>query len=377
MRARAACLALLLAGSVAMAQQGDPAAQARDAGAALDAAAQALLDAEDAQNRVKALTRVIRAHEAGLLTLRAARRGAVARERAIAADLARREEEIAQILGALLTHGRMIEPAQGLRPSGPVAMARAGMLLPEVGPALEARAGGLRATLREVAALRALRDEAAETRAAGRRSAQAAREELGTAIAMRRGLPRRFTEDPIEAALLAASVGTLTEFIDGLGGVAVDEVPGSLPDISPRKGSLPLPARGMVSRRAGAADAAKASPPALVVDTLPRALVTTPVPATLRYRGPLLDYGNVIILEPQSGILMIFAGLDTLYGRPGEVLPGGSPVGLMGDASGDGASPGTAADEGGAGRGRMLYIETRERNSPVDPLAWFATDKEG
>lgn len=377
MRARAACLALLLAGSVAMAQQGDPAAQARDAGAALDAAAQALLDAEDAQNRVKALTRVIRAHEAGLLTLRAARRGAVARERAIAADLARREEEIAQILGALLTHGRMIEPAQGLRPSGPVAMARAGMLLPEVGPALEARAGGLRATLREVAALRALRDEAAETRAAGRRSAQAAREELGTAIAMRRGLPRRFTEDPIEAALLAASVGTLTEFIDGLGGVAVDEVPGSLPDISPRKGSLPLPARGMVSRRAGAADAAKASPPALVLDTLPRALVTTPVPATLRYRGPLLDYGNVIILEPQSGILMIFAGLDTLYGRPGEVLPGGSPVGLMGDASGDGASPGTAADEGGAGRGRMLYIETRERNSPVDPLAWFATDKEG
>ena len=56
MRARAACLALLLAGTVATAQQGDPAAQVRDAEAALDAAAQALLDAEDAQNRVKALT---------------------------------------------------------------------------------------------------------------------------------------------------------------------------------------------------------------------------------------------------------------------------------------------------------------------------------
>ena len=33
----------------------------------------------------------------------------------------------------------------------------------------------------------------------------------------------------------------------------------------------------------------------------------TPAPATVRYRGPLLDYGNVIILEPEAGIAYVDA----------------------------------------------------------------------
>jgi len=138
----------------------------------------------------------------------------------------------------------------------------------------------------------------------------------------------------------------------------------------------------VILHRAGEADAAGITRPGIVLATRPRALVTTPVPATLRYRGPLLDYGNVIILEPQAGLLMVFAGLDTVYGRTGEVLPGGSPVGLMGGA-GDGRDLLAAAEteaggnDIGAGRAQTLYIEVRQDNSPVDPLAWFATDKEG
>ena len=107
-----------------------------------------------------------------------------------------------------------------------------------------------------------------------------------------------------------------------------------------------------------------------------RALVTTPAPATVRYRGSLLDYGNVIILEPQAGILLVIAGLDVVYGKTGEVLPGGSPVGLMG-------GPDTGADdlltrEGsgtGAGQTETLYVEVRQDNTPVDPEAWFKTDR--
>jgi len=380
MRARAVVLVLtlMLAAPSAAQEEADPSAQARAAAAALDVAAEALAAAEGARNRVKALTGVIRAYEEGLEAMRAGVRRAALREQALAVELRSREDEIAQLLGALQTMGHAPVPVLMLHPSGPVGTARAGMMLSEVAPALDARAAELRAKVQDIAVLRALQQSATSTLEDGLRGVQEARVRLSKAIAARTDLPRRFTEDPVRTALLIASTETLEGFASGLSDIAVDEASGSLPEIGPRKGSLPLPVEGVVLHRAGEADAAGITRPGIVVATRARALVTTPVPATLRYRGPLLDYGNVIILEPQAGLLMVFAGLDTVYGRTGEVLPGGSPVGLMGGA-GDGSDLLEAASggDGGAGRGQTLYIEVRQDNSPVDPLTWFATDKEG
>ncbi|MEZ5674302.1 MAG: hypothetical protein R3D81_03325 [Thalassovita sp.] len=47
--------------------------------------------------------------------------------------------------------------------------------------------------------------------------------------------------------------------------------------------------------RADESDAAGIARPGVVLATRPRALVTTPTAATIRYLGPLLDYGNVMI----------------------------------------------------------------------------------
>ncbi|MBZ0124253.1 MAG: peptidoglycan DD-metalloendopeptidase family protein, partial [Roseovarius sp.] len=195
-------------------------------------------------------------------------------------------------------------------------------------------------------------------------------------MADRTDLPRRFTEDPVQTALLVASTETLEGFASGLSQIAVNEAPGSLPGIAERKGTLPLPVSGTVLHRAGEADAAGIVRPGIVVATRPRALVTTPAAATVRYRGPLLDYGNVIILEPQAGILLVIAGLDVVYGETGEVLPGGSPVGLMGgpETGPDGLLSGDGAGTD-AGRSETLYIEVRQDNTPVDPETWFRTDK--
>ena len=90
----------------------------------------------------------------------------------------------------------------------------------------------------------------------------------------------------------------------------------------------------------------------------------------------MLDYGNVVILEPEAGILLVFAGLDVVYGAAGEVLPGGSPVGLMGgeDTESDALLIENGKDAG-AERSQTLYIEIREDNTPVDPETWFLTDE--
>lgn len=379
MRLLATCCALLwLCGGAAPVMAQDPASAARAAGEQLSLAAEALAEAEGAQNRVKALTQVIGAYEDGLEAMRDGLRRASLREQALGAELQAREAEIAQLLGVLSTMGNAPVPVLLMHPSGPVGTARAGMILSEVAPALDARALELRDKVQELSVLRVLQQSAADKLQEGLEGVQEARTALSSAMSERTDLPRRFTEDPVRTALLIASTETLEGFASGLSEIAVDEAPGSLPDITARKGALPLPAEGVILRRAGEADAAGVARPGILLATRPRALVTAPSAATVRYRGPLLDYGNVIILEPQAGILLVFAGLDVVYGQAGQVLPGGSPVGLMGGAGTEGDLLLAAdAQDTGARRTQTLYIEVRQDNSPVDPLTWFKTDKDG
>ena len=89
----------------------------------------------------------------------------------------------------------------------------------------------------------------------------------------------------------------------------------------------------------------------------------------------MLDYGNVIILEPAADVLFVIAGLAETFGEPGQVVPEGSPIGLMG-----GETPPVDAIlttnrvTGAEPRSETLYLEVREGQSPVDPATWFATE---
>lgn len=377
MRLAAAVISSCLWAATALAQSPDPAADARAAADRLARAGEMLSSAKSARNRVKALSETVHAYEDGLQAMREGLRRAAIREQTLSRELQSREDEVAQFLGVLMGIGDTPAPVLLLHPSGPVGTARSAMILADVAPALDARAQDLRDTLEEVSVLRALQQSAASRLQEGLDGAQKARTALSQAIADRTDLPRRFTEDAVKTALLIASTETLEGFASGLSQIAVDEAPGSLPGIAGRKGDLPLPVQGRILRRAGEEDAAGIARPGIVMAARPRALVTTPAAATVRYRGPLLDYGNVIILEPQTGILLVLAGLDVVYGETGQVLPGGSPVGLMGGAgAGDDVVQTGTGTETGARQTETLYIELREDNTPVDPLEWFRTDKD-
>lgn len=379
-RAIAMALGLALtAPGLALAQTApDPATAAQAAARRLDKAILGLDEAKSARDQVKALSETIRAFEDGLGAMREGLRRAAIREQAITRELHAREDEIARLLGVLQSVGATPAPALLLHPSGPTGTARAGMILSDVTPALNQQADALRARLDEVTTLRQLQTGAAETLRRGLDGLQQARTALSLAIADRTALPRRFTEDPVRTALLIASAETLEGFASGLSEIASDEAGGSLPDISHRKGKLPMPVQGRILHAANQADAAGIVRPGFVVATRPRALVTTPAAATIRYRGPLLDYGNVMILEPQSGLLFVVAGLDVVYGDTGEVLPAGSPIGLMGGADPEIGGILVQSGEGaGTDRTETLYIEVRENNVPVDPATWFGISKDG
>ncbi len=344
--------------------------QAARASGDLQKAVAALQEAKSARDRVSALTRTIRAYESGLGALREALRQAELREASLTLQLDAKRDRVAQLLGVLGQMESDPGPLLLLHPSGPLGTVRSGMMLAEITPALQSEVDALRSELTELRDLRRLQLSAGQTLQKGLAMAQEARTTLSKAISERTELPRRFTEDPEVLRGLLESADTLEAFASGL---SVDD--SSYSDFPSLKGMMPLPVLGTLLRRPDEADAAGTRRPGLTLATRPAALVTAPAPATIRYRGPLLDYGNVMVLEPGGGYLLILAGLGTVYGEVGEVVAAGAPLGLMpgGDTTGaEGTDAAGLPEGGGASATETLYLELRQGTDPVDPTEWFA-----
>ena len=372
---RAALFILALAGPAAA--QGDAAAQARAAVTMLEEAAVQLEAADGARDRVQALTQTIQAFETGLAAMRTGLRQAAIREAQLSARLDARDGEVGQLLAVLQSIGTD-SPTTFLHPDGPTGTARAGLLLAELTPALNQRAEQLRRDLEDVQTLRSLQTNAEARLRTSLTAVQNARTTLNQAMAERTDLPKRFTEDPVSTAILIASTETLGGFASGLSQIVTNEdlnveVPVS---IEGKIGALPLPVQSIVLRGMNEADAAGVKRPGVLLATRPRAIVTSPTAATIRYQGPLMDFGNVMILEPRADTLFVLAGLETVYGEIGQVIAAGTPIGLMGGAEAGGELS-TDGDDTGAARSETLYVEVRQDNVPQDPASWFRTDKDG
>ena len=366
---------LLLAATPATAQD-SPVDAARAAVQSLEIAHALLDSAETRRDRVAALTATVQAYEAGLVAMRDGLRRAAIRERTLTTQLDAKREDIAQMLGVLQAMGRAPAPLLLLHPNGPLGTARGGMLAADVTPALQKKAQALEDQLQELIALNAVQQSALSSLADGLRSAQDARTRLSLAIAERTDLPLRFADDPTQVAVLLSNTDTLDSFADLLSDTFLSDSTNAGTTVA--TGDLPLPVQGTLLRGFNRPDAAGIVRPGVIIAAQPRAIVTTPVPATLLFRGPLLDYGNVVILEPAADVLFVVAGLAEVFGEPGQMLPAGDPIGLMGgtvtdvdailNESGGAASP--AATE-------TLYLEVRDGQSPVNPDAWFALDDIG
>jgi septal ring factor EnvC (AmiA/AmiB activator) len=366
MRFRAAILALCLVLAPLAAGAQSVAEQARIAAQDLLAAIEDLETATSGREQIAALSRTIVAYEKGLATLRDALRQATIRETALSLRLEAKREQVSRLLGALSGMGAEPGPLQLLHPQGPVGMARAGMMLADVSGALHAEVDALRAELQEVADLRNLQERAARTLGRGLVAAQDARITLSQAMAERGPLPTRFIDDPDRLRLMIEDADTLDALANGL---APDlNLDGALRDFGATRGQLALPVIGQVLRRAGEEDAAGIARPGILIATRAQALVTAPWSGTIRYLGPFLDYGNVMILEPGAGYLLVLAGLGTVFGTLGEIVNEGAPLGLMGGSD--------HVESNLVSGTETLYIEIRQGGVPVDPGEWFVDAKE-
>ena len=372
-------LAALIAGHSLAAEDGPSVdiavSEAQDAASQLRAAVAKLTEALTADDQVVALTEVIRGYEGGLAALREGLRQASAREAQLRAEFEAQRGRLASVLGAMTAMRQSPETTMLLHPAGALANARSGMILSGITPGLRAEAERLGADLAEIATVRDLQAGAAQMLDAGLASVQEARRLLASAVTDRSSLPVRYADAPAEMQKLRDAAQSLDEFAAGVSRLQLEIGP-PMEDFEGAQGSLPLPVVGTVLRLYGQPDAAGVERPGWVIATPPSALVTTPWPATIRYRGPLLDYGNVMIVEPARGYLLVFAGMAQVFGEVGDVLRAGDPLGLMGGAEPSAQEFGAqfvadAALGGNAGQTESLYLELRKGQETLDPADWF------
>ena len=350
---------------------------ARDAARKLEEASIKLTIARLEKDRINALTETIQAFDAGLSSFRASLRQVASAKQDLLTRMELRQENISRLIGVLYSINNEPIPAKLVHPDGPLTTARAGILLSDMFPRLQRRTQKLKSDLENLKMLETLQADSSAVLESGLRELQSARNDLIADASSRAGLPKRFVDDPSKTAILIAASDSIDSFIKGLSIYATDDLAEPLPDIKENNGLFPLPVHGRILRGFDEPDAAGIKRPGILIAASPAALVTTPITVTVRYQGNLLDYGLVSILEPQDDILFVFSGLEKTFGQIGEVLPKGSPVGILG---GKVISAQKFLQESlvtsGTYRPETLYVEVRVNEKPQDPLQWFGVKED-
>ncbi len=349
-----AALFLLILAWPALAKEGALVA----AGDALARAEAALAAAEDAEDRRAAISEAVRAYEEGRLALRDAMVATAAEQRRKARLLREGNKDLGSVLAALQQISKRSEPLFILGTAAPEDVVLAGILLDHVSDRAAAEMRALREELAELAALKA---QAREIDGQVKASSKA----LETAIGA-------LSEESIPADL-TADIGQDAANLSALA-IALDGVPAPLAGGGAPDTKLPVPVLGRITRSFNEPNTAGARRPGTFIAASPAYLVNTPLSATVRFAGVLDSYGRVVIVEPDPGVLFVFAGLGDVLVQAGTEVIAGTGLGflpgvheefLIGDAQRDSDL-----------RQQSLYIEVRVNGTPVDPALWFAYENE-
>ncbi|MGF1544650.1 MAG: murein hydrolase activator EnvC family protein [Parvularculaceae bacterium] len=314
-----------------------------------------------------------------------------ARKTTAEASLREQQTHLGDVLAALQSLERARPPALLVSPDDAAEAARAAMLLAEAAPALDAKAEKLRATLAELAEVRArLDDERANYERTNeeifdRRTVLA--ELLRTKQRERDVALELAKAAQSETAALAARATNLREVLARLERLAQSITPRlKPPPAAPGADSTPAPSLARVRRVAPfrpstpfASARGKLRAP-IVGDVVgrfgdaredlgpleglryrasPNAIVTAPYEASVVFARFYEPTGNLIVLDVGDGYHILLIGVDAFLVDEGQNVAAGEPIALM---------PPRAA---------QLGLEIRRRREPVNPATWIAGGADG
>lgn len=342
----------------------------------LEQAALILRDARGSLDRVTDLAAAIRAYEDGLIDLREAIQQTRTQAEQIRADFVQKRETHAKLLSILQSIGRDGLPGVLLHPAGPTSTSRSAMMIDEVSTQIEIEIEQIKQQLSELVEIDAVQADTPNRLAAALEELQDAKAELNKAIANRIALPIGFAEDPVRTRDMVRSSATLRDFLEQLSQIDIGSTADPA-DFAAGEGQMQSPVAGRMYLSLNVPDRTGLSRPGVRVATFPQAVVTIPTDATVRFAGPLLDYGPMVILELAPDYMLILAGMDQLTAKAGQVLVSGTPIGIMGGTilTADSFLSRNSDNKSGK-REETLYIELRNGETVLDPEVWFALEKE-
>lgn len=307
--------------------------------------------------------------------------------------------EIANVLAALERITLNPPPALIVDPADALGSARSAILISAIVPQLRAKADAVTADLKTLTDIKAqaLAEEA--TLKANYAVLEEERLRIATLIAARKqGIAVRSEElaaEEAEAMALAARATTLQELIGSLSERATavsapqDATTPADPDaLTPEqiqvalansartepaipfgaaKGYLTLPTNGVNVVDYGASDGFGGISQGISVVTRAEAQVVAPADGWVLYKGPYLNYGQIVILNTGQNYTVLLAGLETVSVDIGQFVQMGMPVGTMGSRT-----IGRSVTTNAGATQPTLYIELRQNNEPVDPTGWWA-----
>ncbi len=334
---------------------------AEKAASDLIVAAGMLEQAEEADDRIAALTHTVQAYEAGLSALREGLRRAALRAAVLRDRLSAEDAELSSLLTLLQSVSRQAESQAVLHPGGAIQTIRAGILTASLVPALQHRAAELQSDLNELEALIAVQESGQQRLEQGLEGIRIARLELVEAVSRRGRIDDAGATDAAAIEALVNSAETLSAFVDSL--LPDRERAAWIGDVR-----WPMPVQGQVLRRYNEADAAGVRRPGWVIATESEALVVTPSVATVRFSSDIPGQGIVTILEPEPGALVILAGMGQSFVQKDQIVDAGDPIGLMGQGrSREQENLNETFAQSGQFVGETLYMEIRQGRTPVDP----------
>ncbi|MDR1349935.1 MAG: peptidoglycan DD-metalloendopeptidase family protein [Zoogloeaceae bacterium] len=124
------------------------------------------------------------------------------------------------------------------------------------------------------------------------------------------------------------------------------------------KGKLRLPTRGQVTGRFGAPREGGTTWKGLFIRAAQGSEVKAIAKGQVVYAEWMRGFGNLLIIDHNSGYLSVYGNNDALYKQVGDRVEGGDMVGAAGTSGGN-------TDSG-------LYFELRHQGRALDPMQWVS-----
>ena len=312
------------------------------------------------------------------------------------------DAEIANVLAALQRISLNPPPALIVDPDDALGSARGAMLIAAIVPQLRAKADSVAADLKSLNEIKAAALAEEAMLKANHEVLEEEQLRIATLIAARKqGIAHMGAELEAEeqaAIELAERAATLRELIGALseraasGANAGPATDPDLPRLSPEaiqlafadaartqpavpfplaRGYLVQPANGTLAMAFGANDGRGGIAQGQSVLTRPEAQVLAPADGWVLYKGPYLNYGQIVILNTGGGYTALLAGLDSIMVEIGQFVQMGEPLGLMGSRT-----IGRTVTTSAGNAQPTLYIELRQNNEPFDPAGWWAANEQ-